>query len=149
MHRATRSNSHGLSFAKPSKIGFFRIAAFSGTGLRRRQNPRQNLVAAASLEASMHSFVVRIALRQHVPSRTRVENPPHRFEHMPGRYRLTSRTSIGNMLLRKVFPNALPLLVRHPGAGSIPLYGSYFAPKRRREQRRRSNRLLFLTSRHC
>jgi hypothetical protein len=47
----------------------------------------------------MHSFVVRIALRQHVPLRTRVENPQHRFEHMTGWYRLTSRTSIGNMLL--------------------------------------------------
>jgi hypothetical protein len=29
------------------------------------------------LKASMHSFVVRIALRQHVPLRTCVENFPH------------------------------------------------------------------------
>ena len=67
---------HGLSFAKPSKIGFFRIAAaFFGIGWRRRQNPTQNLVAAASLKGSVHSFVVQIALQQHVPLRTRVENP--------------------------------------------------------------------------
>jgi hypothetical protein len=32
--------------------------------------------------ASMHSFVVLIALRQHMPLRTRVENPQDRFEHM-------------------------------------------------------------------
>ena len=35
-----------------------------------RQNSTQNLVAAPSLKAPMHSFVVRIALRQHVPLRT-------------------------------------------------------------------------------
>src|ERR1700751_2261585 len=62
----------------------------------------------------MHSFVVRIALRQHVPLRTCIENPQHRFEHMTGRYRLTSRTSIRNMLLRKMFPNALPLFIPQP-----------------------------------
>src|SRR4029077_7287714 len=77
-----------------------------------RQNPTQNLVAAPSLKASMHSFVVRIALRQHMPLRTCVENPQHRFEHMTGRNRLTPWTSIGNLLLRKMLPNALPLFVR-------------------------------------
>jgi hypothetical protein len=64
------------------------------------------------LKASVHSFVVRIALRQHVPLRTCVENPQHRFGHMTGRNRLAPRTSIGNMLLRKMLPNALPLFVR-------------------------------------
>jgi hypothetical protein len=78
------------------------------------QNPTQNLVAAPSLKASMHSFVVRIALRQHVPLRTCVENPQYRFQHMTGRDRLTSRTPIRNMLLRKMLPNALPLFVRKP-----------------------------------
>src|SRR6516165_10095507 len=37
------------------------------------QNLAQNLVATPGLEAPMHSFVVRIALRQHVPLRTCVE----------------------------------------------------------------------------
>ena len=45
---------------------------------------------------------------------TCVENPQHRFERMTGRYRLTSRTSIGNMLLRKMIPDALPMLLRQP-----------------------------------
>ena len=80
-----------------------------------RQNPTQNLVAAPSLKASMNSFVVRIALRQHVPLRTCVENPPqHHFEHTTGCNRLPPRTSIGNMLLGKMLPNALPLFVREP-----------------------------------
>ena len=29
----------------------------------------------------MHSFVVRIALRQHVPLRAGVQNPKHRFKN--------------------------------------------------------------------
>ena len=52
--------------------------------------------------------------RYNVPLRTCVENPQHRFEHITGRYRLTSRTSIGNMLFRKMLPDALPLFVREP-----------------------------------
>src|SRR6266566_4142509 len=32
-----------------------------------RQHATQNLIAAPSLKAPMHSFVVRVALRQHVP----------------------------------------------------------------------------------
>ena len=83
------------------------------------QNPTQNLVAAPSLKASMHSFVVRIALRQHVPLRTCVENPQYRFQHMTGRDRLSSSTPIGNLLLRKMLPNALPLFVRQPNHSSF------------------------------
>src|SRR5215813_14921177 len=36
-----------------------------------RQHLSQNLIAAPSLETTMYSFVVRIALRQHVPLRSR------------------------------------------------------------------------------
>ena len=38
------------------------------------QHSTQNFIAAPSLKAPMHCFVVRIALRQHVPLRTRVDN---------------------------------------------------------------------------
>src|SRR5216684_400114 len=79
-----------------------------------RQPATQNLVAAPSLKAPMHSFVVRVALRQHVPLRACVENPEYRFEHTTGRSRFAPRTSIGNILLRKMIPDALPLLVREP-----------------------------------
>src|SRR6478736_5268924 len=83
---------------------FIQRAVFAKLVGNVRQNPTQNLVAAPSLKASMHSLVVRIALRQHVPLRTCVENPQHRFEHMTGRDRLAPRTSIGNMLLGKMLP---------------------------------------------
>src|SRR6476661_5953216 len=98
---------------------FIQRAVFTKLVGNVRQNPTQNLVAAPSLKASMHSFVVRIALRQHVPLRTCVENPQNRFQHMTSRNRLASSTPIGNMLLRKMLPNALPLFVRQPNHSSF------------------------------
>ena len=79
-----------------------------------RQHATQNLIAAPSLKAPMHSFVVRVALRQHVPLRACVENPQDRFKHTTRRSRFAPRTSIRNILLRKVIPDAFPLLVREP-----------------------------------
>jgi hypothetical protein len=90
---------------------FIQRAVFTKLVGNVRQNQTQNLFAAPSLKASMHSFVIRIALRQHVPLRTCVENPQHRFQHMTGEDRLASSTPVGNMLLRKMLPNALPLFV--------------------------------------
>jgi hypothetical protein len=82
-----------------------------------RQHATQNLIAAPSLKAPMHSFVVRVALRQHVPLRACVENPQHRFEHTTGR--LAPRTFIDNFLLRKMIPDALPLLVPEPNHSTL------------------------------
>jgi hypothetical protein len=79
-----------------------------------RQHATQNLIAAPSLKASMHSFVVRVTLWQHVPLRACVENPQYRFKHTTRRSRLAPRTSIANILLRKMIPDAFPLLVREP-----------------------------------
>src|ERR1700745_2362803 len=62
----------------------------------------------------MHSFVVRITLRQHMPLRAGVEYPQHRFKHTTGRYRFASSTSIADMLFREMMPDAFPLLVREP-----------------------------------
>ena len=53
---------------------FIQRAVFTKLVGNVRQNQTQNLVAAPSLKASMHSFVVRIALRQHVPLRTCVKS---------------------------------------------------------------------------
>src|ERR1700722_8899521 len=92
---------------------FIQRAVFTKLVGNVRQNQTQNLVEAPSLKASMHSFVVRIALRQHVPLRTCVENPQYRLD------RLASSTPIGNMLLRKMLPNALPLFVRQPNHSSF------------------------------
>src|ERR1700735_3949580 len=71
---------------------FIQRAVFTKLVGNVRQNQTQNLVAAPSLKASMHSFVVRITLRQHVPLRTCVENPQNRFQHMTSRNRLASST---------------------------------------------------------
>src|SRR6266550_8554201 len=79
-----------------------------------RQHAAQNLVAAPRLKSPMHSFVVRIALRKHVPLCTGVENPQHCLKHAPRRHWFASRTVVGNMLFRKMFPDAFPLLVAEP-----------------------------------
>src|SRR5262249_54058975 len=78
------------------------------------QHSPQNFIAAPGLKAPMNGFVVRIALRQHVPLRASVEYPQYSFENTSGRDRLASRTSIGDVLFRKMIPDALPLLVCQP-----------------------------------
>src|SRR5262249_28369697 len=57
------------------------------------QHSPQNFIAAPGLKAPMNGFVVRIALRQHVPLRAGVEYPQYSFENTSGRDRLASRTS--------------------------------------------------------
>jgi hypothetical protein len=74
----------------------------------------QNFIAAPSLKAPMYGFVVRIALRQHVPLRTGVENPQHRFKDTTRGNRLSTRTPIRNVFFRKMIPDAFPLPVREP-----------------------------------
>jgi len=49
-----------------------------------------------------------------VPLRAGVEYPQYGFENASGRDRLASRTSIGDMLFRKMIPDALLLLVCQP-----------------------------------
>src|SRR5262249_50758994 len=48
-----------------------------------------------------------------------VEYPQHRFEHTTGRNRSAPRTSIDNFLLRKMIPDALPLLVPEPNHSTL------------------------------
>src|SRR6185437_16779658 len=62
----------------------------------------------------MYGFVVRISLRQHVPLRTGVENPQHRFKDTTRGNRLSTRTPIRNVFFRKMIPDAFPLPVREP-----------------------------------
>src|SRR5215471_3314063 len=87
-----------------------------------RQHATQNLIAAPSLKAPMHGFVVRVALRQHVPLRACVENPQDRFEHTTRWSRFAPRTSIGNSLLRKMITDAFPLFVREPNHSTFMLH---------------------------
>jgi hypothetical protein len=65
---------------------------------------RRNLVAAPSLKAPMHGFVVRIS--------TGVENPQRCFQ-----YRLTASSTVRDVLFPKMASDASPLIVRqsnHP-----------------------------------
>src|SRR5262249_11928830 len=83
------------------------------------QHSPPNFIAAPGLKAPMNGFVVRIALRQHVPLRAGVEYPQYSFENTSGLDRLASRTSIGDVLFRKMIPDALPLLVCQPNHPDI------------------------------
>src|SRR5262249_48024409 len=78
------------------------------------QHSPRNFIASSGLKPPMNGFVVRIALRQNVPLRAGVEYPPYSLENTSGRDRLASRTSIGDMLFRKMIPDALPPLVCQP-----------------------------------
>src|SRR5215470_9041775 len=102
MERPTTSKSRSLPMKRAS------VAKLVGNI---RQHATQNLVATPRLKAPMHGFVVRIALRQHVPLRAGVENPQHCLKHAPRRHWFASRTVVGNVLFRKMFPDAFPLLV--------------------------------------
>ena len=53
-------------------------------------------------------------MRQHVALRTGVETPEHCLNHAPRWHWFASRTVVGNMLFRKMFPDAFPLPVAEP-----------------------------------
>ena len=78
------------------------------------QNGPQHFAVTPNLKPTMNRFVVRIALRQHVPLRSGRQYPQCRFENLPSRNRLATRTAIGNVLFRKMIPDTFPLLVRQP-----------------------------------
>lgn len=59
----------------------------------------------------MHRLIVGVTLRQHVPLRARVQNPQHGLQDRTRRYRLASGAPLGDVFLRKVFPNPFPLFV--------------------------------------
>jgi hypothetical protein len=48
---------------------------------------------------------------QHVPLRTRIENPEYGFENLAGGNRLVASAIRRNMSLRKMFPDTFPLFV--------------------------------------
>jgi hypothetical protein len=51
--------------------------------------------------------------------RANVENPQDRFKHTTRRSRFAPRTSFANILLRKMIPDAFPLLVRKPSQSTF------------------------------
>jgi len=81
-----------------------------------RHSP-QNLDAAPSPKASMHGFVVGIALRKHVPLRTGVENPQRCFKHTTRGNRLAARSTVRDVVVRKMVSDASSPIVgqsKHP-----------------------------------
>src|SRR5689334_14069029 len=70
-------------------------APLSRSSLATSSTLAENFIAAPGLKAPMNGFVVRIALRQHVPLRAGVEYPQYSFENTSGRDGLASGTSIG------------------------------------------------------
>jgi hypothetical protein len=79
-----------------------------------RENLAQHLALAPLLKATMHRFVVGVALRQHVPLRAGVQDPEHGFQDRAGGHRLAARTTVRDMFLGKMLPNPLPLVVAQP-----------------------------------
>ena len=107
----TSAPSLGRCKGRSDEALFFFVAKLVGNI---RQNLTQNVAVAPRLKPTMRGFIVRIALRQHVPLRPCVENPQDCFEYAPRRNRFASRTTIGNALLREMLQDALPVLVAEP-----------------------------------
>jgi hypothetical protein len=62
----------------------------------------------------MHRFVVRIALRRHVPLRAGIENPEHRFKHLARRNWFAPGVAVGNILFRKIIPYSVSFRIAQP-----------------------------------
>ena len=78
------------------------------------QDVAQHLAFAPLLESAMHRFVVGIALRQHGPLRTGVQNPQDGLQDGSGRHRFAAGTAFGEVFLGKMFPNPFPVFVAQP-----------------------------------
>jgi hypothetical protein len=84
------------------------------------QDIAQHVLMAPVLKAPMHGLVVGKRRRKPVPLRAGVEDPQHRIEDRARRHRLTTRTIVRVMLLRKMFPNPIPVLIaQSPHAASV------------------------------
>jgi hypothetical protein len=78
------------------------------------ENGAQNCTAAPRLKAAMNRFVVRIALREHVPLRAGVEYPKRPFKNLACRDRPAARPPVRNVFFGKVMANPLPLQIAQP-----------------------------------
>jgi hypothetical protein len=71
----------------------------------------QNVTSAPLLKATMHRFIVREALRQHMPLSTGIQNPQYRIEHLARLDQFAAGAIIGNIFFWKMPPNSLPLFI--------------------------------------
>src|SRR5262245_12900896 len=83
------------------------------------ENAAQNLAAAPRLKAAMNRFVVRIALRKHVPLRAGVEYPKRPFKDLACRDRFAARPPVHNILFGKVMANPRPLQIAQPNHSTL------------------------------
>ncbi len=89
--------------------------AFLTEGIRElRQNISQHLAFAPLLKSTMHRLLVGIALREHVPLRTGVQNPQHGFQHSSCRHWLAARSVPQNVFFGEMSPNPIPLVIAQP-----------------------------------
>src|SRR6476469_6369575 len=83
------------------------------------ENAAQNFTAAPGLKEAMNRFVVRIALREHVPLRAGVEYPKSPFKNLACRDRPAARPPVRNVLFGKVMANPLPLQIAQPNHSTL------------------------------
>ena len=63
------------------------------------------------LEPPMDGFVIRIALREQVPLRPRVQHPEPGVQDRSGGHRFASGAAIRNVFFGEMLPNSVPLIV--------------------------------------
>ena len=98
---------HPVNEALPLVHGLF-LAQIVGQA---HQQIARGAVRAPLLKPTVHCFVVRIALWQHLPLRARVEDPQDAFENLSYRHRLATGPPRRDVFYREVFAYAFPLLV--------------------------------------
>ena len=60
----------------------------------------------------MNRFVIRVALRKHVPLRTGIQNPQDRFQHLSSGDGFAARTSGWDIFFWEVIFDSFPVFVR-------------------------------------
>ena len=98
---------------------FVKHAAFAQFVGNVHENGTQNFTAAPRLKAAMNRFVVRIALREHVPLRAGVEYPKRPFKNLACRDRPAARPPVRNILFGKVVADPLPLQIAQPNHSTL------------------------------
>lgn len=84
----------------------------------------QYLQLTPLLEPAMDGFVVGIALRQELPFRASVQNPEYSFQNGPSGNGFSARPTIREVFLRKMFANAVPLIISQPQYTRIYMDGN-------------------------
>ena len=63
------------------------------------------------MKTEIHRFVFWIALRQHMPLSTGIENPQNGFKYLAGGDRLAARWTFRDIFYRKMLPDPFPVII--------------------------------------